>query len=102
MNYMVVLCRMGDFQVGKLLNQMQIAFHLKLVPSPHIIASVQVHSNFKYGVTIPRIKSHVSCVSDMLLVLRTVDQLYMCEGNLCSEFSEVVKHNEGKFFWDRS
>ena len=28
----------------------------------------------------------------------SVDQFNLYEGNLCSEFTEVIQHNEGKFF----
>ncbi|XP_065883726.1 uncharacterized protein [Dysidea avara] len=81
---------------------------MKLVPSPYVVASVQIYSNFNYSVTIEghsislaklgaAVCSKISCISDALLLLRTIDQLHMCEGNLCSEFTEVVQHNEGKF-----
>ena len=81
---------------------------MKLVPSSCVIASVQIHSNFEYSVTIEghlidlpqlgaAVCSRVSCVSDVSLLLRTVDQFNLCEGNLCSEFTEVIQHNEGNF-----
>ena len=81
---------------------------MKLEPSPHVIASVQIQPIFEYSVTMEEqvisllhlgatVCSRVSCVSDILLLLRTIDQLHMCEGNLCSEFSEVAQHNGGKF-----
>ena len=81
---------------------------MKLDPSPHVVASVQIHSNFEYNVAVEEhvvrmaelgttVGSRVSCVSDVLLLLRAIDLLHMCEGNLCSEFLEVVQHNRGKF-----
>ena len=53
---------------------------IKLVPSLCVIASVQIHSNFEYSVTIEghlidlpqlgvAVCSHVSCVSDVSLLL---------------------------------
>ena len=67
---------------------------MKLMPSPWVIASVQIHSNFEYSVTIEghlidlpqlgvAVCSCASCVSDVSLLLRTVDQFNLCEGNLC-------------------
>ena len=86
---------------------------MKFVPSPHVIWSVQIHSSFEYSVTmedysihLPQLRtvvcshvcSRVCCVSDVLLLLRTIDTLHLCEGNLCSEFSEVVLYNKGMFY----
>jgi len=81
---------------------------INLEPSPHVVASVQIHSSFEYSVTIEEheislpqlgatVCSRISCISDVLLLLGTIDRLRFCEGNLCSEFSEVVQHNGGKF-----
>ena len=33
-----------------------------------------------------------------MVLLNKIGSFHLCEGNLCSEFSDVVVHNKGKFY----
>ena len=50
-----------------------------------------------YPIHLPQLRtvvcSHVCCICDVLLLLRTIDKATY----VCSEFSEVVLHNKGIF-----
>ena len=76
---------------------------------PHISVSVQISSNFEYCVTLegytinlPQLEapigSCISCVNDVIVLLNTINTFHLCEGNLCSEFPDLVVHNKGKFY----
>ena len=82
---------------------------MKLTPSPQVTASLQIYPNFEYNISmgdhrinlgnlgIP-VCTQVYCVNDLRLIFNAINSLHLCEGNLCEEFSEVVLHNEGKFY----
>ena len=76
---------------------------------PRISVSVQISSNFEYCVTLegytinlPQLEapigSRISCVNDVIVLLNTINTFHLCEGNLCSEFPDLVVHNKGKFY----
>lgn len=82
---------------------------MKFSPSPHISVSVQITSTLEYCVTfesytisLPHlgalVGSRISCINDVMALLNTMSSFHLCEGNLCSEFSDVVDHNKGKFY----
>jgi len=82
---------------------------VKFSPSPHIRVLVQISSTLEYCVTfesytisLPHIRtpvgSRISCIDDIMVLLNKISTFHLCEGNLCSEFSDVVVHNKGKFY----
>ena len=107
-----IFTKMGEFTDWQIIEATLERFSLvkmKLIPSPQVIASLQIYPNFEYNVNIGdhRINlrnlgvpycSHVCCVNDLILILTTINSLNFCEGNLCEDFPEVVVHNGGKFY----
>jgi len=82
---------------------------VKFSPSPRISVSVQISSTLEYCVTfesytisLPHlgtpVGSRISCINDVMVLLNKIGSFHLCEGNLCSEFSDVVVHNKGKFY----
>ena len=74
-----------------------------------ISVSIEISSNFEYCVTLegytinlPQlgapIGSRISCVNGIIILLDTINTFYLCEGNLCSEFPDLVVHNKGLFY----
>ena len=69
--------------------------------------AVQIYPSFEYCVTMDGyqfqvsreidICSHVSCVDDLSSVFITMNSFHSCKVILCTEFSEVVTRNIGKF-----
>lgn len=97
----------SDWQVVEATAERLSLVKIAFIPSPCIAVTIQIYSSFEYSVTIggfpfqlsaeDGISSHVLSVDDLSLLLSTMNSFHLCEGNLCSEFCEVVAHNKGKF-----